>query len=212
MVISIIFFQITHRFFINGVDTFFHMSVAYDTARQLKTGNFSYFLSPFGFYHSLRIVNAVYGPLGGYFSGLLLLVCGTWIRWEIATFFITFTIAGISMYQLCRYWRVTRIYSVLIGCLYMMSFPIMSLWLNTQYDGLGAVFMPWILYFGSLILNHEDFKSWKLILLLVILAEIHVFSLLLGLLVLGLCFILSFNVWGGIIEVIGSDHGQIIPT
>lgn len=237
MVISILFFQMTHHFFINGIDSFFHMSVTYDTYRQLKAGNFSYFLSAFGFYHSLRIVNAVYGPLGGYFSGLLLLITGSWFRWEIAMFFIIFMISGVSMYQLCRYWHVTRIYSTLIGCLYIFTFPIMAFWMNSQYDGVGAAFMPWILYFGSKILNHNDFKNWKLVLLLVILAEIHVFSLLLGLLVLGLCYIvsliindhrsaltwkaikvlfmttiLSFNVWGGIIEVIGSNHSKIIPT
>lgn len=237
MVISILSFQIIHPFFINGLDSFFHMSIAYDTYRQFNSGHFSYFLSEFGFYHSLRIVNAVYGPLGGYLSGFLLWMTGSWIRWEIATFFVTFTIAGISMYQLCRYWKVSRVDSVLVSYLYMFSSSVMSLWLNMEYDGMGAAFIPWVLYFGSLILNHEDFKSWKLILLLVILAEIHVFSLLLSLLALGLCFImslainhdrkarvikvikvlgwtaaLSFNVWGGIIEVIGSDHGQIIPT
>lgn len=46
-----------------GADAIFHYNRFYETAEQLRTGNFSYFISIFGFQQSGRIVNAVYGPL-----------------------------------------------------------------------------------------------------------------------------------------------------
>ncbi|MFM2490607.1 hypothetical protein ABW365_24770 [Enterococcus avium] len=46
-----------------GADALFHYNRFYETAEQIKTENFSYFISLFGFQKSGRIVNAVYGPL-----------------------------------------------------------------------------------------------------------------------------------------------------
>ena len=45
-----------------GSDSIFHYNRFYEAAMQLKNGNFSYFLSLYGFQQSGRIVNALYDP------------------------------------------------------------------------------------------------------------------------------------------------------
>ncbi|XIF19430.1 MAG: hypothetical protein AJITA_00076 [Acetilactobacillus jinshanensis] len=67
------------------MDYYFHMSRTYETAMQIKTGHFSYFLSLFSWNHNARIVNALYGPVGGYVSGLILLLVKSWSHWEICS-------------------------------------------------------------------------------------------------------------------------------
>lgn len=51
--------QLTSRGVIAGSDFLFHYNRFYETAMQIKTGNFSYFMSLYGFYSSGRIVNAL---------------------------------------------------------------------------------------------------------------------------------------------------------
>lgn len=48
--------QLTSRGVIAGSDFLFHYNRFYETAMQIKTGNFSYFMSLYGFYSSGRIV------------------------------------------------------------------------------------------------------------------------------------------------------------
>lgn len=66
--------QLTSRGVIAGSDFLFHYNRFYETAMQIKTGNFSYFMSLYGFYSSGRIVNALYGPYFAYFQGILVLI------------------------------------------------------------------------------------------------------------------------------------------
>lgn len=54
--------QLFTRKVILGSDSVFHYNRFYEAAMQLKNGNFSYFLSLYGFQQSGRIVNALYGP------------------------------------------------------------------------------------------------------------------------------------------------------
>lgn len=66
-----------------GPDFLFHYNRFYDTAMQIKTGNFQYFISTYGFQQSGRIVNALYGPIFAYLQGLLLLLSKTWYNYQI---------------------------------------------------------------------------------------------------------------------------------
>ena len=54
--------QLFTRKVILGSDSIFHYNRFYEAAMQLKNGNFSYFLSLYGFQQSGRIVNALYDP------------------------------------------------------------------------------------------------------------------------------------------------------
>ncbi|TBV25789.1 hypothetical protein E0E55_13950, partial [Enterococcus faecium] len=50
--------QIYKRSIILGTDVMFHLNRFFETAKQLETGKFNYFLSLFSFNSSGRIVNA----------------------------------------------------------------------------------------------------------------------------------------------------------
>ena len=46
-----------------GSDTIFHYNRFYETAQQIKHGNFNWFMTMYGFSHSGRVINALYVPL-----------------------------------------------------------------------------------------------------------------------------------------------------
>lgn len=75
--------QIISRGMIVGSDAIFHFNRFYDNGMQIKTGNFNYYISTFGFQQTGRIVNPFYGPLMSYIQGMLLITCGTWFRYQI---------------------------------------------------------------------------------------------------------------------------------
>ena len=61
-----------------GSDTIFHYNRFYETAQQIKHGNFNWFMTMYGFSHSGRVINALYGPLFAYANGLLILIVKSW--------------------------------------------------------------------------------------------------------------------------------------
>ncbi|MHC9001263.1 hypothetical protein [Enterococcus bulliens] len=85
-----------------GADYIFHYNRFYETAMQLKTGNFNYFLSIFSFQTTARMINALYGPVMAYLQGLLLLIAGTWFRYQLLTNFLLFFLSGSSMFYLLK--------------------------------------------------------------------------------------------------------------
>ena len=230
--------QIHSRAFISGLDYYFHMSRTYETAMQIKTGHFSYFLSIFSWDHSARIVNALYGPIGGYVSGLILLLTHSWYRWEIVVSLITLTLSGSLMYHLGRFWHVNGYIDFIVSILYMLSSPISDFVFKQTFTGLGAALVPLTVLLASEVLIKKDIEPLKLAFILILIIEIHLMtfilsmtflipSLLLGLAVakrkrkhlfkhlleaLILTVILSFNVWGGTLEVLGSNLHHMIPT
>lgn len=85
-----------------GADYIFHYNRFYETAMQIKTGNFNYFLSLFSFQTTGRMINALYGPLMAYFQGILLLIAGTWFRYQLLSNFLLFFLSGSSMFYLLK--------------------------------------------------------------------------------------------------------------
>lgn len=61
-----------------GSDTIFHYNRFYETAQQIKHGNFNWFMTMYDFSHSGRVINALYGPLFAYANGLLILIVKSW--------------------------------------------------------------------------------------------------------------------------------------
>ncbi len=75
--------QILTKAVVTGDDIVFHYNRFYDTAMQIKSGDFSYIMSLHGYQQSGRIVNALYGPYLAYLQGALLLLAGTWYRYQL---------------------------------------------------------------------------------------------------------------------------------
>jgi len=87
--------QIFNKNLFLGYDWNFHYNRFYDAAQQIKEGNFQYFISMYGFSQTGRIVNANYGPVFAYVQGLILLLCGSWLKYQlISNFLITFLSMG----------------------------------------------------------------------------------------------------------------------
>lgn len=238
MAVIMLWPQIHDHAFVSGYDYYFHMSRTYEAAMQIRTGHFSYFLSLFSWNHSGRIVNAVYGPLGGYASGLVLLLVHSWVRWEIVMSFIALALAGGTMYALGRYWRLSPATDLCVSTLYMLSAPVSDYVFNQMFAGFGAALLPIVVLLISEMLIEKDLSPIKWALALTLIIEVHLMtfvlsmifvipSVLIGIIsakglrkrllkrlsrALLIILILSFNVWGGLLEVLGSNCHHLIPT
>lgn len=236
--VCILWPQISNNAYISSMDYYFHMSRTYEAMMQIKTGHFSYFLSLFSWQHNFRIINAVYGPIWAYISGLILLLVKSWSHWEICVSLLTLIIAGSTMFHLGRYWHLNNLVNLLISILYMLSQPISSWVLNQALTGFGAALVPLIILMGSEALHDKDISPIKLALTIVLIIEIHMMTFILSMLFLipcllisllvahnnrkklfqhlcesaALTIVLSFNAWGSILEVVSSNYHHIIPT
>ena len=100
-------------------DTLLHFQRFYDAKMQIKTGNWSWFQTNYGFYHSGRVFNALYGPFFAYLNGLLLLVVKTWHRYQLVVFFLTYLTASVGMYQLAyKKAKLGHVNSLMLAILY----------------------------------------------------------------------------------------------
>ncbi|MHA8138303.1 hypothetical protein ACYATM_04545, partial [Lactobacillaceae bacterium Scapto_B20] len=131
--------QIVTQSFIVGIDSIFHMNRFYDAAMQIKTGHYNYFQSFFGYQQTGRVINALYGPLFAYFNGILLLLVGSWLKFQLLTSWLYLMVAGGLMYHLAIYNRVKRWPAVMVSVMYLLSAPMLSWVSGTQFTGLGAM-------------------------------------------------------------------------
>ncbi|MEJ6401202.1 hypothetical protein [Nicoliella lavandulae] len=223
--------QIKAHAFIFGVDSAFHMNRFYDTAMQIKTHQYSYFQSFFGFQQSGRVVNALYGPLFAYLNGMILLLAKTWYHYQIITSWLVLTISGSLMYRLAIKNWVKPIFSILIAVAYMMSDPVMAWIVGQQFTGWGAAFLPLALLMGTEMMREHKISVVKLAVVMALLFQIHVLTSLMAalalvpfflvglyltnhrlkmmcnlLLSMGLTILLTANVWGGMLELSSSNN------
>ncbi|MCT6823200.1 MAG: hypothetical protein M3005_04905 [Apilactobacillus sp.] len=223
--------QIVTGSYILGVDSIFHMNRFYDAMMQLKTGHLNYFISIFGYQQSGRIINALYGPLTAYFSGFLLLITGSWVRFQIVTSLLTLTVSGVTMYNLAIRTRIKQIYAVFIGIAYMSSYLIMGWVVGMQFTGWGAAILPWLMAAGFDMIDNKEINVIKLALPMTIMLQTHLLSSLTGALALVPMFIagmmhnpnrkqmlknavfavlitlgLTANVWYGMFQISFTNH------
>ncbi|KRM69902.1 hypothetical protein FD06_GL000068 [Apilactobacillus ozensis DSM 23829 = JCM 17196] len=223
--------QIINRATIVGVDTIFHINRFYDTAMQIKTGHFNYFISQFGFEHSGRMVNSLYGPGLAYLMGLIVLCAGSWFHFQLITSVLVMFVAGASMYYLCRKNDINMIFSTFLGLLFMLCPPIME-WVNgNQFTGLGAAVTPLVIVQGTLMLKKLDINVFSLAFVMSLVLQVHVMTSLISALALipffittfmkttnrldilkklflsiGLTLVLTANVWSVMLETFTSNH------
>lgn len=101
---------------VTGADLIFHYNHFYDGAMQLKEGNFSYIISLYGYQQSGRIVNALYGPYFAYLQSVLVLLSGTWYRYQIVSNLFLGTLSATSLYVLFREVKVKYSLSLYYQC------------------------------------------------------------------------------------------------
>ncbi|MEX2785503.1 hypothetical protein AB3331_09985 [Streptococcus sp. H49] len=227
--------QILTRGVITGSDFLFHYNRFYETAQQIKTGNFSYFISLYGFHESARIINALYGPYFAYVQGFILLLCKNWYTYQIVSRFLLSSIAGLSIYRLIRRAAVRPSLAFLTALFYMTTFSVQYWTFRQGFSSWGAAFMPWCLIPALDFIKEEKVDVLRLAVSVALLLQVHVLSAFLlvvaylpiygcgfimskkkwpilkkGLAAALLGLLLSANIWAGFLEV-GSTNSLVEP-
>lgn len=168
--------QVLTKGVIAGSDFLFHYNRFYETAMQIKTGNFSYFISLFGFYSSGRIVNALYGPYFAYFQGLLVLISRNWYTYQLVSRFLMGIIAGFSMNALTKRAGVKSKISLAIAVFYMTTFSIQYWTFRQGFSSWGAAVMPWCLIPAIDFIQTKKIAPVRLAVAVSIMVQIHMLS------------------------------------
>lgn len=134
--------QVIMKTMIIGSDSVFHFNRFYDTASQIRNGNFQYFIHMYGFQQSGRIVNALYGPMMAYFQGLLVLISPSWFAYQVLSNFILYLVAGLSMYLFLRISSIKKEISLFSSILFMTTFSIQYWIIRQGFSSWGAAFFP----------------------------------------------------------------------
>lgn len=160
-----------------GSDTIFHYNRFYETAEQIKHGNFNWFMSMYGYSHSGRVINALYGPLFAYANGLLLLLVKTWYRYQIVSSFIVYAVGGIGMYRALRRFNSRRSVATILAMLYL-TIGWMPRWQGaTNFSGISAAMMPYgILVAADMIFAEKKIPWVKMGLLMALALEVHLLT------------------------------------
>ena len=227
--------QIISKGVIVGSDFLFHYNRFYETAMQIKTGNFSYFISLYGFYSSGRIVNALYGPYFAYFQGLLVLISRNWYTYQLVSRFLLSVIAGFSMYRLTRRVAVKPKISLAIAIFYMMTFSVQYWTFRQGFSSWGAAFMPWCMIPAIDFVKTKKVGVLRLAVAVALMMQVHMLSCFLlivsylpfylygfiksqekktiiikGIQAVLLALLLTTNVWAALIDV-GRSNNLVEP-
>ena len=168
--------QVLTKGVIADSDFLFHYNRFYETAMQIKTGNFSYFISLFGFYSSGRIVNALYGPYFAYFQGLLVLISRNWYTYQLVSRFLIGIIAGFSMNALTKRAGVKPKISLAIAVFYMTTFSIQYWTFRQGFSSWGAAVMPWCLIPAIDFIQTKKIAPVRLAVAVSVMVQIHMLS------------------------------------
>lgn len=227
---------------VTGVDTFFHIPRYMDAAMQIKTGHFSYFQQFFTLNNSGKIVNALYGPMVAYIQGALLNIFHfNGVIWYYSYLFQINLIGISSMYWLLRQNSVEKNKAFLISSLYILAGLVTATSITATYS-FGYAFFPIIISAAIRLVNNpqKPVKIGELVIGITALAQTHMLSMLLGLLIYFFAFIwhifrvankktilktiqsllisvilvllLNFNVYGAYLEVTHSNPNLIYPA
>lgn len=194
MVVTILMLpQLVNHIGFTGDDTVFHFSRFYDTAEQIKNHNFSYFQMNYGMGQTGRIVNAVYGPFFAYLMGALVLLTGSWLRFQIVLTYLLFIVGAIGFFKLARKINISRIISSIVTILFLATGYVFYWIYSNNGNCLGAFIMPYVISQGIDFI-HADGKglNWiKLGITIAVLVQIHLLSTFLAILVLIPFFVYS---------------------
>ncbi|MBP5842641.1 hypothetical protein J8137_08905 [Lactiplantibacillus plantarum] len=225
--------QLINHSTIIGSDALFHFNRFYDAAKQIQTGNFSYFQTNFGFQQSGRLINGMYGPLFAYMNGLLLLATHSWFNYEMASNLILFMVGGCGMYKLTQFLKSSRCVGILITIMFLSS-GWMPCWaIGQNMMAWGAAFSPYALIIAIRMVKepNDAIHIGPLVLIMAIISQIHILSTLMYILLfipffifawlnttnkqhlglqlfksVGLTLALSANIWGSFLVMYSENY------
>ncbi|MGT2907619.1 hypothetical protein [Streptococcus dentiloxodontae] len=159
-----------------GSDSIFHYNRFYDAAMQIKEGNISYFISLYGFQQSGRIVNALYGPFFAYIQGILVLVSGTWYRYQILSRIILHILGASSMYALLKQCKLKTNIALPIALLYVTTFSIQYWTMRQGFSSWGAAFLPFCFIPAIRFTFYKKIEPVRLAVSVALIFQVHVLS------------------------------------
>lgn len=182
--------QIITKNMVIGSDAIFHFNRFYETAMQIRHGNFHYYLSLYGFQQSARIVNGFYGPLFAYLQGLLVLIAGSWFRYQVLSNFCLYLLAMVSMEELLKSFRLSKNMRINLSIIFTSTFAI-QYWVTRQgFTSWGAALFPWCLIPMVRLYQEGKLPVIATAISLALMVQVHIFS---GLL-LASCYGIYFGV------------------
>ncbi|CCG89696.1 MFS transporter [Pediococcus pentosaceus] len=218
--------QILNKSIILGADAIFHFNRLYDIAMQFDSGNFSYFTSNYGFQQTARIVNAVYGPGLAYILGFILFICRSWLKFQVISSLLLFLISGYTMNYLSTSVGLSRKVANMNSMLFMSSFWVMGWTVSQMFMPWGIAVAPLIVAVGIKFIKSDKFTIVELSISVSLMIQIHMLSAVISVFILflffiigiinvkdkltlcvkviaaaGLTLLLTFNVWGSILEI-----------
>ena len=166
-------------------DSIFHFNRIFDTYAQLKTHRLSYFQMNNSFQQSGRVINAVYRPGLSYILGFLLLICGSWVNFQVASLFLVFFIAGIGMYFLSKRIGADTMVAICASAIFMGS-PYINAWgLSQQFTSWGMMLMPFVFVNGlDMIDVNKEVNVVSLAVSVAVVIQVHMLSAVLAVLAL----------------------------
>ncbi|BAK94955.1 putative uncharacterized protein [Tetragenococcus halophilus subsp. halophilus] len=186
--------QISNQNLYLGYDWIFHYNRFYDTAQQIKEGNFHYFISMYGFSQSGRIINALYGPMFAYFNGLLLLICRSWFNYQLLTNFLITFLSAISMFTLLIKNKVRALICLIFSIMYSSFYIIQSWSFDQTLRSWGAIVLPLVVLAATRFLR-ESYSKKDLAFLAFVMTlaiQIHVLTVLFSVIILIPFFVFGF--------------------
>lgn len=165
---------VTHKLIL-GADALFHYNRFYETAEQIRTGTFSYFISIFGFQQSGRIVNAIYGPIFSYLQGVLVLIAGSWFKYQVISNFFVYLIAGCSLFKLLSYAKVRESTALWSAIMFMTTYSINYWVLNQGFTSWGTSLMPLCLL-PIIDMKNQRFPILKVAVSIAVMTQIHMLT------------------------------------
>lgn len=127
-----------------GVDGYFHYGRIYEAAMQIKHANFS-ILNLYSFQQSGRVVNALYSPFFTYLLGALLLISGSWLKFQIVLNILVLFTAGLTTYFVSKKIGFGKNVSLGLGIIYLSTNAIGSFLIVSGWRSIGLAFLPLII-------------------------------------------------------------------
>ncbi|OQO71242.1 hypothetical protein BH747_03960 [Enterococcus villorum] len=178
LAVSIIFIfpQLVTKNMIIGSDSIFHFNRFYETAEQIRNGNFSYFISLYGFQQSGRIVNAFYSPFFAYLHGIIVLLSKNWFMYQVLSNLILFIIAGTSMNIFLNKGGLNNSKCLFGSIVFMTTFSI-QYWVTRQgFSSWGSAFLPACLSVIFELNNTGKIPKYKVGIYTALMFQIHILS------------------------------------
>lgn len=214
-----------------GADSIFHYNRFYEAAMQIKEGHYDYFLTMYGFQSSGRIINALYGPIVAYFNGLLVLIGKTWFNYQLLSDLAVYLLASGSMYALMRKIKLKKNYSVLIALFYLTTYSIQYWTVSQAFSGWSASILPLCLFPIVTVIQQKKINFFELAVCTALMFQVHFLTSLFVVMIyipiflyaflknedkldfikrlaLAIClyFLLTANVWAGLVEIYGNNN------